>query len=672
MKKELAGGYIMEKNQQIKILIVDDRSENLLALVAILKPLNYDLITTNSGEEALKYVLKHEFAVILLDVQMPGLNGFQIAEIIKSRENSSHIPIIFVTAISQALEHVNQGYSVGAIDYIFKPFKADILRSKVEAFVKIYRYQQRLEFQRKLLEEQKAALEEANVKLGRMASELRKSEALTRIIGETSLDSIVTLDIEGSIIAANPATEEMFGVPSVALLGQKITKLVPTLFEHEQNNVDFEGFTSKIIEANALRRDQCYFPVEIQVGTANVDERKFFICSIRDITERKEMEGRLKEQNNNLEKIVEEQTRELILVNQDLRQSEECFRKIFESSPNLIAIRSISTGHYIYVNESWLNATGYTYEEVKNQTSDCLYVATEFIEKEKFSSRNIDLERGIRNARISFFCKQEQVREGLLSTESVKILGEECIISVITDITERVTFEKNLARMDQLHLIGEMAAGIAHEIRNPMTTVSGFLQISKSKKEYIKKEYIDLMIDELNRANTIITEFLNLAKNKTTDKKARNLNSVLKAILPLLKTEALLTDKTVTVELSECPQVFLDEKEIRQLILNIALNGLEAMEPGGCLTIKTYTEHEEVILELQDEGKGIDNNILDKIGTPFFTTKDTGTGLGLAVCYSIASRHNAEINISTCEKGTIFYVRFNQVTAGAFTKVSKV
>ena len=119
----------------VEILMVDDRPENLLALEAILEPLGHKLVRAQSGEEALRAVLSHDFAVILLDVQMPGMNGFEVARIVKSRERTRHIPIIFLTAISKEDEYVFTGYSVGAVDYLFKPFQPEILRSKVAALV---------------------------------------------------------------------------------------------------------------------------------------------------------------------------------------------------------------------------------------------------------------------------------------------------------------------------------------------------------------------------------------------------------------------------------------------------------------------------------------------------------------------------------------------------------
>jgi len=231
--------------------------------------------------------------------------------------------------------------------------------------------------------------------------------------------------------------------------------------------------------------------------------------------------------------------------------------------------------------------------------------------------------------------------------------------TVIIDITEQKRLEKELSRFDRLNLVGEMAAGIAHEIRNPMTTVRGFLQLFRDKSEFIQyREHFDLMIEELDRANTIITEFLSLAKNKSINLNCQNLNSIINALFPLLQADALRTDKNVRLELEDVPDLLVDGKEIRQLILNLAINGLQAMPAGGNLIIKTFLEGAEVVLAVQDQGEGIKPGVLEKIGTPFFTTKEQGTGLGLAVCYRIAARHNAVIRVETGVWGTIFFVRF--------------
>jgi PAS domain S-box-containing protein len=145
------------------VLLVDDRRENLLALEGILEPLGHELVSVTSGVEALKELLRHEFACILLDVQMPDLDGFELAELIKRRERSAHIPIIFVTALSTEERHVFRGYSAGAVDYIFKPVDADILRSKVAVFVELWEKNRQLGEQAEQLHRQElAALERAS------------------------------------------------------------------------------------------------------------------------------------------------------------------------------------------------------------------------------------------------------------------------------------------------------------------------------------------------------------------------------------------------------------------------------------------------------------------------------------------------------------------------------
>jgi PAS domain S-box-containing protein len=229
------------------------------------------------------------------------------------------------------------------------------------------------------------------------------------------------------------------------------------------------------------------------------------------------------------------------------------------------------------------------------------------------------------------------------------------------DIGERKKYEKEMSRLDRLNLIGQMAAGIGHEIRNPMTTVRGFLQLLSEKDNCLPyREFFSLMIDELDRANTIITEFLSLAKDKSIELEMKNINFIIEAILPLISSDANESQININIDLTDIPDMLADEKEIRQLILNLVRNGFEAMVNGGELSIRTYTESDEIILAVQDQGSGITDDIMEKLGTPFFTTKDNGTGLGLAVCYSIAARHRAKIKVETGKTGTTFFVRFQQ------------
>jgi len=167
--------------ESVNLLLVDDRPENLLALEAILEPLGQLLIRANSGPEALKQVLASEFAAILLDVQMPGMNGFEVAEIIKSREKSRTIPIIFLSAISKEDAYVFKGYSMGAVDYVFKPFNPDVLRSKVAVFVDLFLKQREIQRQADLLRESQKRELELEHRTSLLEAEARSAAKLSQM-----------------------------------------------------------------------------------------------------------------------------------------------------------------------------------------------------------------------------------------------------------------------------------------------------------------------------------------------------------------------------------------------------------------------------------------------------------------------------------------------------------
>jgi CheY-like chemotaxis protein len=183
--------------EKAKILLVDDRAENLLALEAILGALDQTLVRANSGEEALKALLTDDFAVILLDVQMPGLDGFETAAHIKRRERTRDIPIIFLTAISNGPHHTFRGYAAGAVDYIAKPFDPWVLRAKVAVFVDLYQKNRQLREQSALLQGRLEAREgggvgvvaELGYRLGAVEEQIR---ALTELATDLKDDRLTS------------------------------------------------------------------------------------------------------------------------------------------------------------------------------------------------------------------------------------------------------------------------------------------------------------------------------------------------------------------------------------------------------------------------------------------------------------------------------------------------
>ena len=212
-----------------KILLVDDRPENLLALEAILEPLGQELLYAHSGEDALRRLLHEDVAVILLDVQMPILDGFETAALIKQRERTRHIPIIFVTAISKDDEHVFRGYETGAVDYVFKPFNPDVLRSKVAVFIELHEKTEQLQRQTELLKDQE------------LAEVRRESEERYRFLAEAQPDQIWTALPNGELDYVNQRATRLL---RAAVLGELVEsgwmngvhpEDLPHTLEHWQN-----------------------------------------------------------------------------------------------------------------------------------------------------------------------------------------------------------------------------------------------------------------------------------------------------------------------------------------------------------------------------------------------------------------------------------------------------
>lgn len=134
----------MSESQQVNLLLVDDRPENLLAMEGALEDLHCQIFKANSGPEALRMVLKHEFDLILLDVQMPGMDGFEVAELLRGKKQSRDIPIVFITAISKEQKYIQRGYEVGAENYLFKPIDPEDLRKKVKVTLDFHQYRKKM------------------------------------------------------------------------------------------------------------------------------------------------------------------------------------------------------------------------------------------------------------------------------------------------------------------------------------------------------------------------------------------------------------------------------------------------------------------------------------------------------------------------------------------------
>jgi PAS domain S-box-containing protein len=321
----------MNPNARPSILLVDDRPENLLALEALLEPLNANLVRANSGDEALKRILAQEFAVILLDVQMPGLNGFETAKLIKSREKSRFIPIIFLTAISKDEQFVFEGYSVGAVDYMFKPFPPDVLRSKVSVFMDLYYKQQQIkEQEQRLRESERRELELRHI------AKLGETEARMAEVVDSAMDAIITFDEQRTITLFNAAAERLFGCTAGDAIDKDIADFISPAFTdeylatvceaapaqtpHGAAGNGAEPRAAQVESFTGIRVGGDEIPLEASISCLDLPAGKTWTLIARDVTERKAAEEALRSQAVSLANSAAE----LTALNEELhrRQAE--------------------------------------------------------------------------------------------------------------------------------------------------------------------------------------------------------------------------------------------------------------------------------------------------------------------------------------------------------------
>ena len=296
---------------KIKILLVDDTPENLVSLEAALSVLDGELIFANSGREALRHVLNDDFAAILLDVRMPDMDGFETAELIRSRPRSRQIPILFLTGYRNE-EHLFRGYDLGAVDFLFKPIVPEVLRSKVAVFVELSRSNAKLKVQADALRKQSVVLQKAEQKF--------------RSLLEAAPDAMVMCRGDGEIVMVNSQTELLFNRERENLVSRNIRTLVPGWHFHLPPGWDYDGAAAEIrsaergTEFQALRDGGGPFPVEITFSPLHTEEGVVITSAIRDISDRKRADEEIRQLNANLEQRVLERTQALLRSNEELQQ----------------------------------------------------------------------------------------------------------------------------------------------------------------------------------------------------------------------------------------------------------------------------------------------------------------------------------------------------------------
>jgi two-component system sensor histidine kinase HydH len=247
-----------------------------------------------------------------------------------------------------------------------------------------------------------------------------------------------------------------------------------------------------------------------------------------------------------------------------------------------------------------------------------------------------------------------EVIAATLEEENGEFLG---YVILIRDITEIQHLKKEIAISQRLASLGNLAAGVAHEIRNPLSSIKGFATFFKERyrDRPEDKKTADIMIQEVDRLNRVISQLLEFARPMDINKQRVSIHTVIQDTLKMIEGQAKEKEIIIHADLSpDVGEVFIDPDKITQVFLNLYLNAIEATQRGGALSVILFPQNERTIrIDISDTGRGIDPNELAHVFDPYFTTRPTGTGLGLAIVHKIIEAHDGEIRVDSVKgKGT--------------------
>ncbi|MBU9712736.1 ATP-binding protein [Evansella tamaricis] len=321
------------------------------------------------------------------------------------------------------------------------------------------------------------------------------------------------------------------------------------------------------------------------------------------------------------------------------------YDSLFKNNSDGIIV-SDTNGNVVDGNPVICKMSGYTLEEFKNIELSS-FICEDDLDK-KFQHTKKALEGSPQEFNIHV---QNRIGKKLLvMVKMIPIKVDEEIVGlfeIIKDITESKKLEEMMYHSDKMNAIGQLAAGVAHEIRNPLTSLKGFIQLSKSE---LSGEYVKIMELELERINQIVGEFLFLSKPQKVSFVFQNIGVILTDVVQFIKPEALLNKVEIHTTIDrDLPQVHCEENQLKQVFINLLKNSMEAMPSGGNIFITVSNNVDILSIKIKDEGVGIPKEILEKIGQPFFTTKQSGNGLGILVTYRIIESHGGTFSITSEE-----------------------
>ena len=655
------------------VLVVDDDSQILRIFSELLSQDDFDVITASDAEQAIALLDKSLPCMILLDVELPGMNGFALCRRIKHDPRTSHIPVALVTS-RIGKDDVNAGIAAGAVDYIKKPFDMAEVRMRVRMQIR---------------------LQDAMVEQQRLHKDISESERRLQAMFDQAAVGMAMVAEDGRMLRVNRRLCEIVGYPVDELLRLKFANLT----HPDDLEVDLEAshalrsgaMDSYSREKRYIRKDGGIVWIKLAVGVVRDSDGRFdyFVSAFEDITERKQAETAL-------------------------RESEKKYRGIFDASHDAIMTLEPPTWRFVDANPAALAMfKARTVAEFALHRPSDLSPERQHDGRPTGDAAQAMIQTAMREGCARFEWTHKRI-DGQEFPASVLLArmersGKQFLQATVRDLSEQRRIETELGHARKLEAVGQLASGIAHEINTPtqyvgdgvhflkeafdgyrmlvsqyqravevLKTVGGHEELVSEIRE--TEESIDLPYLEANapgsfescqdgvaRISTIVRAMKEFAHPDRKEKVPANLNQALQTTLAIAKNEYKYVAE-VTTEFGDLPAVLCHVGDLNQVFLNLIVNAAHAIgdvvgQSGGkgTICIKTSQEGSLARIDIADSGAGIPEAIRQRIFEPFFTTKEVGkgTGQGLAIARSIiVTKHGGSLTFdSEVGKGTTFTIR---------------
>ncbi len=663
------------------ILLVDDNPNNLKLLTKILEESGFKIKASTSGKFALQAVQATPPDLILLDIMMPEMDGYEVSKQLKLNPDTADIPVIFISALSETDDKL-KAFAAGGVDYVSKPFQEAEVLARVNTHLTLKKIREELEG---LVEHRTAQLEVKTEELKeeteeriQVSHELQKSEQRYREIFNATDESIIIHDSStGAILEVNQATLEMFGYNHEETLNMGVGELSKDAPPYSQP----EALTQiqKAVEEGPQEFEWRYkkkngelFWGAINLKSSKIGGQSRVIAVVRDITERKKAE-------------------------KELLDSEEKYRQLFENANEGMAV--IQDGAFVFFNPKTLIITGYAKRELQSKPfKEIIQPDDKDIASKLF---NQQLPKNSRSKLYMLRVIAKDGQEKYVESKSLAIKWEEKPATLVffTDITKRYSaelqqkkLESQLRQAQKMEAIGTLAGGVAHDFNNILAGIFGYTQLAQMTVEKSEKleKFLDHIYDGAVRAKDLVQQILTFSRQAEAEMLPIYPHLVIKEAMKLLRASIPSTIE-IREDLSKTNMIWADHTHIHQIVMNLCTNAYHAMiDEGGILAISIKDIDIEdngiglqsllpetgsyLVLTISDTGIGMNKATIDKIFDPYFTTKpkEEGTGLGLSVVHGIVENCGGHISVySEPGQGTTFKIYFPSILSKEISSSEK-